>query len=252
MESIVNIAAVCYSNTYPFVYGIEKSGLVKDYRLQLVHPVGCAENFISGKADIALLPVGALRLLPEHNIITDLCIGASQEVKSVLLVSNKPLQNIKTIALDSESATSVRLCKVLASEFWNINPDWMNVKIENYLDFPQADAFVVIGDKAFEMSSHFSYQYDLAAEWYNYTGLPFVFAVWVSRPQVSPNFIEKLNSALHFGVNNIADVVKYFSNQFNGNFDLENYLSQCIDYRFDELKKESLKKFQNLISKANY
>jgi chorismate dehydratase len=101
MDQATKIVAVNYSNTFPFVYGIEQSGLISDYILQLLHPVGCAESFILGQADIALLPVGALDQLPEHKIITDMCIGAVQQVKSVLLVSNKPLQKIKRIGLDT-------------------------------------------------------------------------------------------------------------------------------------------------------
>jgi chorismate dehydratase len=247
MSVVSKIVAVNYSNTFPFVYGIEKSGLLDDYQLKLLHPVGCAESFISGAADIALLPVGSLSLLPSHNIITDMCIGAMQQVKSVLLVSHKPLQVIRSIALDTESATSVRLCKVLASNYWNITPEFQAVQVKDHADFPEMDAFVVIGDKAFALVPNFEYVYDLAEEWHKFTGLPFVFAVWVSQPEVSEKFILQLNKALHYGVEHIPEVVKHFREQFRGNFDLETYLTNSIDYRFDALKKESLEKFLRLI-----
>jgi chorismate dehydratase len=248
MDSIVRIVAVSYSNTFPFIYGIEKSGLLNHFHLQLRHPLACAESFISGDADIALLPVGALNLLPEHKIITDTCIGAVKEVKSVLLVSKKPLDEIKSIGLDTESATSVRLCKILAANFWNIDPAWNSVKVTDYAGFPDIDAFVVIGDKAFELAPHFKFNYDLAGEWQKFTGLPFVFAVWVSRPQLNNDFVEKLNNALHYGVEHIPEVVKHYKAGFHGNFDLENYLTECIDYRFDKMKKESLAKFLSFIA----
>jgi chorismate dehydratase len=249
MDQATKIVAVNYSNTFPFVYGIEKSGLISDYILQLLHPVACAESFISGHADIALLPVGALSLLPEHKIITDMCIGAVQQVRSVLLVSNKPLQEIKRIGLDSESATSVKLCKILAANFWNISPEFQAVQVKDHKDFSNIDAFVVIGDKAFAMAPHFKYSYDLAEEWYNFTGMSFVFAVWVSRLQVSEAIVHKLKLALHFGVAHIPKVVKHYSSQFCGSFDLEDYLSNCIDYRFDKLKKVSLEKFLGYVAK---
>ncbi len=248
MDALHKIVAVNYSNTFPFVYGIEKSGLVDAYNLQLLHPVGCAESFISGEADIALLPVGALSLLPEHHIITDICIGAVQQVKSVLLVSHKPLLEVKSIALDTESATSVRLCKVLAANFWNIDPRFESVQVKNHANFPEMDAFVVIGDKAFELAPRFEYVYDLAEEWYKFTGLPFVFAVWVSQPQVSVKFIKQLNDALHFGVNHILEVVNHFQGQFHGNFDLTYYLTKSIDYHLDEMKKKSLEKFLGYVA----
>jgi len=250
MDAVHKIVAVNYSNTFPFVYGIEKSGLMEAYDLQLLHPVGCAEAFISGEADIALLPVGALNLLPEHKIITDMCIGAVQQVKSVLLVSHKPLQEIKSIALDTESATSVRLCKVLAANFWNIAPRFQAVQVKNHADFPEMDAFVVIGDKAFELAPRFEYGYDLAEEWFKFTGLPFVFAVWVSQPDVNLVLIRKLNAALHYGVDHIPEVVEHFREQFHGNFDLTYYLTKSIDYRFDEMKKKSLEKFMGYVAKG--
>lgn len=250
MSVVHKIVAVNYSNTFPFVYGIEQSGLLDDYNLQLLHPVGCAESFISGGADVALLPVGALGMLPSHNIITDLCIGALQQVKSVLLVSHKPLQQIKCIALDTESATSVRLCKVLAANYWHIAPEFQAVQVKNHADYPEMDAFVVIGDKAFALAPHFEYVYDLAEEWHNFTGLPFVFAVWVSQPQVSDVFIQQLNAALHYGVTHIPEVVNHFQSQFHGNFDLETYLTKSIDYNFDELKRKSLEKFLGYVAQG--
>ena len=248
MDAVHKIVAVNYSNTFPFVYGIEKSGLISDYNLQLLHPVGCAESFISGQSDIALLPVGALSLLPEHKIITDMCIGAVKQVKSVLLVSHKPLHKIKRIGLDTESATSVKLCKILASHFWNITPEFQSVKVKDHKDFANIDAFVVIGDKAFAMAPHFKYGYDLAEEWFKFTGMSFVFAVWVSHPKVSEAIVHKLSLALKYGVAHIPEVVKHFSSQFSGNFDLEDYLTNCIDYRFDKLKKVSLEKFLGYVA----
>jgi chorismate dehydratase len=243
MDKVTKIVAVNYSNTFPFVYGIEKSGLISDYILQLLHPVACAESFISGYADIALLPVGALDRLPEHKIITDLCIGAVQQVKSVLLVSHKPLHKINNIGLDTESATSVRLCKVLAANYWNISPKFQPLQVIDHTEFPEMDAFVVIGDKAFGLAPHFGYVYDLAEEWYKFTAMPFVFAVWVSQSQVNDSFIEHLNNALHYGVTHIPEVVDHFRKQFRGNFDLKYYLTKSIDYRFDEMKKKSVEKF---------
>jgi chorismate dehydratase len=248
---VIKIAAVSYSNTFPFVYGIEKSENMDPFVLELLHPRGCAESFIKGNADIALLPVGALNLLPDYKIITDTCIGALQEVKSVLLLSNKMLKDIRSIALDNESATSVKLCKILASNFWNIKPEWKSLQANDYKGFSDTDACMVIGDKAFEISSHFSFHYDLATEWYKFTGLPFVFAIWVSRPPVSDVLIHEFSNALHYGVDHIPDVVKHFASQFKGNFDLQNYLTDCIDYHFDESKKESLERFKNLTSKLD-
>ncbi len=248
MHTPIRITAVSYANTFPFVYGIENSGLYRNYKLMLFPPAQCAESFANGGCDIALVPVGALPSLPAHKIITSYCIGAVNEVKTVLLLSNKKTEDIKTLGLDLESATSVRLAKVLAKHYWKINPEWRPLNVKNYKDHPDTDAFIVIGDKAIELSRHFTHKHDLAAEWQKFTGLPFVFAVWVGTKNLSEEQITNFTSALKYGVEHISDVVKKYKVSVDPYFDIEAYYRINIDYRLDEVKKESLRKFLNFVA----
>ncbi|MCK9612865.1 MAG: menaquinone biosynthesis protein [Bacteroidales bacterium] len=248
MPDSLRIAAVSYTNTFPFVYGIEHSALLKDYHLALLPPAQCASVFESGKADIALVPSGALPGLKDYNIISPYCIGAHNEVKTVLLLSHKKIEDIKSVGLDTESGTSVLLVKVLAKNFWGIKPAWEHVNIPE--DYKQAgtDALVVIGDKAVELSSHFSYQADFAAEWKRFTKLPFVFAVWICRNHVSEKEISLFNSALQYGLEHIPQVIKKYKNQGAPRLDKEAYFRENIDFHFDEVKKTSLQKFLTFIA----
>ncbi len=248
MSNPLRIAAVSYANTFPFVFGIENSGLHGDFKLMLSPPAQCAESFAAGNADIALVPVGALPSLPEHKIITDYCIGAVKEVKTVLLLSNKKIEDIKTIGLDLESATSVRLIKVMAKHYWKIAPEWQSLDVRNFKDHCGTDAFVVIGDKALEISKHFLHKWDLAAQWQKFTGLPFVFAVWVCRKDLSVEQIGNFSAALRYGIEHISDVVKKYKAFVDPCFDIKAYYRDNIDYHFDKVKQGSLQKFLNFVA----
>ena len=249
MTNPFRITAVSYANTFPFVYGIERSGMLPAYALSLKPPAQCAQSFAAGDCDVALIPVGALPALSDYEIITDMCIGAINDVKSVLLVSKLPLKEIKTIGLDMESATSVRLARVLAANLWDIAPEWQQVDVNKFAQHDALDAFVVIGDKAFDIAHHFPYKFDLAAEWKRLTELPFVFAVWVARPQTDPTHITNLTAALHYGIHHIDAVVKHYAGQSPNISDLKTYLTENINYDFDEKKKLSLQKFLTFVSK---
>ena len=122
----IRISAVKYANTYPFIYGIMESGFYKKVILETDHPADCAAKLISGRADIGLIPVAALPLLKEYYIISDYCIGANGNVKTVMLLSNCSFDEIKTIYLDYRSRSSVNLTKVLAKNSWKKDFVWVD------------------------------------------------------------------------------------------------------------------------------
>ena len=86
----IRISAVKYANTYPFIYGLTESGFEKKVILETDHPSDCAAKLISGRVDIGLIPVAALPMLKEYHIISDYCIGANGNVRTVMLLSNCP------------------------------------------------------------------------------------------------------------------------------------------------------------------
>lgn len=209
----LKISAVSYLNTFPFVYGIRRSGFLKDYRLDLDIPSICADKLKTGVADIALIPVGALTDLSSYDFITDFCIGAVNNVKTVLLLSHKPVGQIRNIGLDYDSRTSVKLVKVLATHHWKIHPDYVTLKPGQAVQNPDTDAIVAIGDKTFDLIKKYPYTYDLAEEWINFTSLPFVFAAWVTTKRISLTMQQNLNQALEFGVNHIRETLEYFKDK---------------------------------------
>lgn len=243
----LRISAVSYLNTFPFVYGILKSGYLKDFRLELDVPSICAKKFKAGKADIALVPAATLPEINDPVIVSGYCLGAVQEVKTVLLLSQKPLKEITRIHLDFDSRTSVQLVRVLAKHYWKIDPlyDTLNPGQAELMIKPES--VVAIGDKTFAMRKWFPYVYDLAAEWIDYTGLPFVFAVWVATRDLSEETILNFKNALSFGINHKADSLEFFKDRLPDFDDCLGYLEKNISYEFDEQKKTGLQLFLKLL-----
>jgi chorismate dehydratase len=244
----LRISAVSYLNTFPFVYGIQQSGLLGNYRLDLDIPSLCAEKLKSGQADVALIPVGALSDLSGYEFVTGYCIGAVNSVKTVLLLSHKPLKGIREIGLDYDSRTSVRLVKVLAKHHWKIDPAWKNLKPGQATEEQEMDAIVAIGDKTFDLVRKYPYAYDLAEEWIRFTSLPFVFAAWVTTRKLSAPMLNDLNRALHYGVSHIPETLEYFKNRLPAGEDCKSYLEENISYTFDESKKKGLGLFLDYIA----
>lgn len=244
MAIIPKITAVSYLNTIPFVYGLQHAGNLRA-DLLLAPPADCARNFIEHKADIALLPAAVVPQLTDATIVTDYCIGAVGAVRTVTLMSNHPLRDIRRVWLDPHSRTSVQLCGYLAKHKWGIAPEWCAMSDYKRVDSPaEGDAFLLIGDKVFGYEGRFAMTLDLAVEWREATKLPFAFAVWVARRGVSYDVVDDLERALTFGVEHIWEAIVHspYMAPDNG-LSAYNYLTRNIDFILDEEKHRALKKF---------
>jgi len=241
------ITAVSYYNTLPFIYGLTRSDLLSGFELSLDVPSECARKIISEEADIGLIPVGALPLIPEYHLASSLCIGAVRDVKSVLLLSNSSLSDITTIYLDTDSRTSVSLVKVLANKYWNIHPEWKSLtELKGNPDL--TEGMVLIGDKTFGMCRQYPFCYDLAGEWIKYTGLPFVFAVWISRKPLTDSFKASFQAALGWGVEHRAESVVIAEKLHITEQQLISYLNNDISYTLDSAKMQGMELFLKELS----
>ena len=247
MSAKTRISAVSYLNTKPFIYGIESSGLLDECILQLDIPSECARKLIDDRADIGLIPAAAIHGLGEAHIITDYCIGAEGLVGSVMLYSEVPLGEIETVLLDYQSRTSVALTRVLARELWKIEPGWEQAQPGYETTISGSTAAVIIGDRTFSIGNRYRYSWDLAEEWMKLTGLPFVFACWVSNKEIPASFVERLNDALRLGVERRGKVAELFASQYPGT-DVKDYLMNKISYSLDNKKREGLQRFLDYLA----
>ena len=249
MTQKIKITAVSYLNTIPFVYGLQQTSIKDQIELSLDYPAECARKVISGECDFGLIPVAAIPSIPLYNIVSDFCIGAEGPVRTVVLMSNCPIESIERIYLDYQSRTSVVLVKILASNHWNINPDWCPFTPEHTInDIDPYDGLVIIGDKVFEHESKFRYKYVLAVEWRKLTGLPFVFAAWAANKPVDGKFIDSFNEALRTGVGSIIKSIDLYPPTKLSKTEAEYYLCNNISFDFNDEKRKALKLFWSLAS----
>lgn len=241
---MINVAAINYLNSIPFIYGMEHHCVREELNIIPCVPSQGAQMVASGVADIGIIPVGAALQIPNHKIVTDYCIGATSNVASVLLCSGTPLKDIKRIYLDTDSRSSSLLCKVLCRHYWNISPQFEKFDFAGQ-SYNTNDSYIIIGDKAMLHCNEFKYVYDLASEWIDFKNKPFVFAAWVTTKELDPGFITRFNDALGFGISSIDKIIEEGSFPFSKEF-VKGYFTNNISYNLDSYKLEGLQEFWSL------
>lgn len=209
------------------------------------YPSEVARKLIEGSVDVALLPVAVMPTIPGARIICDYGIAADGDVASVSLYSQVPMDEIESIYLDYQSRTSVRLAQLLLEKHWKKQVTYKPAT-EHYIDYINGtSAGVIIGDRALKHITNFEYVYDLATAWKELTGLPFIFAAWISNKDLPQDFIDAFNTANAAGLEHIDEIVQ--QNPFPY-YDLKKYYTENIHYFLSPEKKKGLDLFLRLIS----
>jgi len=241
------ISAVSYLNTVPFIYGLKQSKLIHTIDLQLDYPSICADKLINGDVAVALVPVVVIPKLQDPQIISDYCIGANGGVGTVCLYSDVPITEIESIALDYQSRTSVKLLKILLKEYWELNPELKNTEVGFEDSIKGKNAALVIGDRAFALNTKHKFIYDLSAIWKEMTGLPFVFASWVTNTKLPQGFITTFNKAIEKGLSDIDKALILESANYPNCKNPKDYLNNKISYHLDSEKKKAMELFLSKI-----
>jgi len=196
--------------------------------------------------DVGLIPVAAIPQLKEYHIVGNYCIGAEAEIASVCLFSEVPLNEIEKVYLDYQSRSSVALLKWLMKESWGIYPEIIEAEDESYRDqIKGTTAGLVIGDRALEQRKISTFIYDLGSEWRGITGLPFVFAAWVSTKPLPEDFIRDFDRANAMGLTRIDEIVA--ANPYDV-YDLKKYYTLHLSYELTEAKRKGMNRFLDEIS----
>ena len=241
----IKVGIVNYLNTKPLLFGINHSPVRERIVLVEDYPSNIASHLMQGKIDIGLVPVAILPKLSEFYIHTDYCIGCDGQVGSVCLFSDVPLEEVETVLLDYQSRTSVALLKILVKHFWKINPQYLDTSSDYRSGIRGTTAGLVIGDRSFEQRKNSRYVYDLGEAWKQFTGLPFVFAAWISPKPLAKNFVTEFNSANAFGVANIDRLAETVVNPL---IDVREYFTRCISYHLNDAKKQGLQRFLQFLT----
>ena len=183
----LRVGVVDYLNSRPLAWSFRRpprSTGVPPLEPVYLPPSGVAEGLAEGTLDIGLVPSIELQRIPGLTMVPGLCVAATREVRSVLLVRRGPVEEIRTVALDENSRTSAALVRILLGRRYGLEPEYRQAPPEVDAMLEQTDAALVIGDPALVVDRDRHQVSDLAAEWRAWTGLPFVFAVWAVAPGV--------------------------------------------------------------------
>lgn len=232
-------AAAPYSNAAPLVEYLDAE-MIYD------HPARLVDVLNAGRADAALIPVVDLFRHPELTMFGGLGVSANGPVKSVLLKCSVPLEQVRTVAKDPASATSNALTRVLLEKHFKVKAQMV--------ELTDADAHVVIGDRALSSGPAPCGEIDLAEAWKDMTGLPFVFAVWACRrdfPQIEA-LEQEVSAAFERGRSAVGRIAARYADRLQVPEPFfANYLENVISYPLGSEELEGLKRFRLLASDGN-
>ncbi len=201
----LRVCAVSYLNTAPLVWGMlhgEQKGLF-DLRFRV--PAECADMVASGAADVGIIPSFEL-IGREFGIVPGVGIACRGAVRSILLVSRQPANQIRTLAADAGSRTSVALARIVLARRYGVEPAVVKRPPDLAGMLDEADGALIIGDPALHIDPETSpfHVYDLGREWMEMTGLPMVFAVWAGPAEfVTPQVAAAFQDSCAFGLRNL-------------------------------------------------
>jgi chorismate dehydratase len=240
LERKIRVGAVNYLNTKPLLYGIRQSPVMGEMELIIDYPSRIADMLLNGEIDLGLVPVAVIPRMKEFHINGTHCIGSNGPVASVCIFSERPLEELTTILLDYQSRTSVQLARVLVKEYWKLDLQMLDAGTDFQEKIRDRVAGVVIGDRALLQRKQSPYVYDLGEAWNTFTGLPFVFAAWISNKALPADFVERFDSANALGLQMIDRVVA--ENPFPA-YDLRQYFTRHLDYRLADRQMKGMEKF---------
>jgi chorismate dehydratase len=186
----MRIGAVNYLNSNPLIEGLNQ--LAPRAELVLDYPIRLADRLAAGKLDVALVQSVEYLRGAGYEIVSDACVATCGPVLSVKLYGRVPWGQVRTLALDEGSRTSAALARIMLAERYGVQPELQLLPLGVAIEASRADAILMIGDRAIHPPREkFVATWDLGEEWFEWTGLPFVFAVWAARPGTKLGQIER-------------------------------------------------------------
>jgi len=205
----LRIGIVDYLNSWPLAWGFLSGRLVDEYEAIYCPPAEVADRLAAGDLDVGLIPSIEAQRIAGLQVVPGLCVAATHEVRSVLLLSSRPVAEIRRVALDENSRTSAALVRIVLAERYGIEPQMVERAPEIDRMLAEADAALVIGDPALQVDRDRFVILDLAAEWRQLTGKPFVFAVWAARSGVAADgLVAALTASLGAGLEEMEAIIE--------------------------------------------
>ncbi len=264
VSSRLRIAAIRFLNPAPLMWDFEhpplSSELASRYQIDWMMPAECADRLAAGTADIGLVPVASLAVIPGLRVLPGCTIASKRRVRSLLLVrrAHQPLTALRTVAADTASRTTIAHARILFHHWGNESLQYVPMPGDLDRMLERTDAAIVIGDPALlaleeranreERTGEPLIYHDLAEEWHKVTGLPFVSAVWGIGPQYAGVFEEKIAEDLirsrDHGLANVEALATEWAARLPMPQDvILSYFTTNIHYVLDEECQEGMRCF---------
>jgi len=271
----LRISIVEFLNTAPLVWGFTNGPLRGRYDLSFTVPSLCAEELRSGTADIAIIPAIEYQRIDNLVMLPEMAVAARGEVRSILVLSKKPIEQARRLALDTSSRSSVALTRLLCKGFWRITPEFIDAAPDPAAMLAEADAALVIGDPALAIRIKVDalaakapdakgcgcadesapikndqivpgidtlFVYDVADQWREWTGKPCVLAIWAGRRDaVTPEVVADFQASKEYGLARIGEIAETAALKLDlPPRELEIYLRDNINFSLDAANLEGL------------
>ena len=243
------LAASSYLNTAPLIWSFKYGARKDEVTLIDALPSSCADLLAGGQIDFGLVPTIEYQRIENATLVPGVCVGSSQKVRSVVLVSRlNNLKKVRTVALDESSRTSAALVKIVFKEFLAVEPEWSSHSPDLKEMLRANDAALIIGDPAMTFARDGLRVWDLAALWHDFTGLGFVFAMWMAtdgNSSQSPtiDFVE----ACKEGLAQRNEIIDYYEQRLGlTHSELETYLTENITFFLDADLRKGLELYYQL------
>jgi chorismate dehydratase len=251
MKSL-RISAISYLNTVPLMWDFEHSPRRPEFEVSYTLPSACAHALQAGMAEIGIIPAAAYAQIPDLRILPGVAIASRRAVRSILLVSKVAIEQVKTVALDTSSMTSVALAKILFAKWLGGGRTFMPMAPDVDAMLAEHDAALMIGDPALKIDRSRYITLDLAEEWIRHTGKPFVFAFWAVRGEALQDFGASLDLAEIFQQSrdhglrpeSLAQIAREWAPRLGlSEGEVRSYLTENIYYELDAECMEGLQLF---------
>lgn len=246
----VRVGAVAYLNARPLTRSL--SDLAPQVEIVVDLPSRLADGLAASRLDVALVPSIEYFRDPSYSIVSDACVACDGPVRSIKLYGRVPVKRIRTLALDEGSRTSAAMTRILLKERFGLEPEVEQLSIGGSLEDTSADAVMLIGDRGMiPVDGVFSFVWDLGEEWSRWTGLPFVFAMWIARPDVDLEGLDGiLTAARDQGIGQLAEIARQEAPHLGiSEEECLGYLRDNLRFQLGSREQEGLLAFRRLAAK---
>jgi len=250
----LRVSFIEYLNSVPLGWSFLHGEHRKRFKVLFDVPAECARHLTTGEADIGLIPAIEYQRIPHLLILPDIAIASKREVKSVLFVSKLPIDQVSTVAVDTSSRTSVALLKILLAKFYKHSEATFHEEPPNPTRMLEAyDSALIIGNPALQVFRSNYHVYDLAKEWHQFTGSPFVFALWAVRQGVDlGEHLEIFYSSLRDGLEQIDRIAQLYSERLRiTQEEVREYILKNLNYSLDTENLRGLRTFYDYAAELN-